>query len=414
MSDRGIAIAVGACLAVAWPGQAIAATGGQSFGSAGEHVFVVPAGVRSLHVRLIGGRGGPGDSMGNVAGATVPGGAPSTVMAVLAVTPGERLYAEVGGNGGPGDPNASPTAGSAPGINGGGAGGEIFPFPCIIFCASISDGGGGGGASDIRTCSVHATTCASLLGRLVVAAGGGGGGGSSTLGSGGPGGNGDAPGISGQPDGHGDAGGGGGGRATTAAGGAVGHGNGGFMGTLGTGGSGQATLGASPGGGGGGLYGGGSGGVGDASSPNPTTLYSAGAGGGGGGSSGVPAGARGVSGYQFVPSVTGARAVIRIAWVLPRPTVVTGSAGSLSSRGAVLTGNVNPNGYAVTRCHFVVRPGGRSVPCSQHVGAGTTAVAVSARLSGLHPATAYRFRLAAASANGPSSGSTLRFRTLSH
>jgi hypothetical protein len=412
-SRRSIAaIALGIGFALAFTSAALGATGSSTYASPGEHAFVVPAGVKRVQVRLIGGRGGAGDSMANDAGASVPGGAPSTVTAVLAVTPGERLYAEVGGNGGPGDPNASVTAGSAPGINGGGAGGEIFPFPCLFFCESIASGGGGGGASDIRTCAEAAAGCNSLLSRLVVAGGGGGGGGSSALGSGGPGGNGDAAGIIGQPDGHGDAGGGGGGRGTPTAPGAVGHGNGGFAGTLGVGGSGQATFGASPGGGGGGLYGGGSGGEGGASSPNQTTLYAAGSGGGGGGSSGVPSAAKGVSDYQFVPTATGAQPLIRFTWVLPRPTVATGAARRLTRTAAVLTGLLDPNGYPVSACHFLLSPGGRSVPCSQHLGAGAKAVGVSARVAGLAPGTGYRFRLAAASANGVATGSTVRFRTL--
>lgn len=409
MFSRSIAaIALGIGFALAFTSAALGATGSSTYTGPGEHVFVVPAGVKSLHVKLIGGRGGAGESA-NGSGATIPGGAPSTAAAILAVTAGEKLYAEVAGDGLP----ATTIGQGSPGINGGGAGGEIFPFPCLFFCQSIPDGGGGGGASDVRTCSALPSKCTSLLSRLVVAAGGGGGGGATTLGSGGAGGNGDAAGVSGQPDGHGDAGGGGGGRATPTAAGAVGFGNGGFNGTLGTGGSGQATFGASPGGGGGGLYGGGSGGEGGAStSPDMQTLYAAGSGGGGGGSSGVPAGAKGVSGYRFVPTATGAQPLIKFSWVLPRPTVATVAARKISSGGALLTGTVDANGFPVTACHFVISPGGRSVPCAQHPGAGTKAVAVSAPVGGLHRASAYRFHLAAASANGTAIGATVHFRTL--
>jgi hypothetical protein len=118
-----------------------------------------------------------------------------------------------------------------------------------------------------------------------------------------------------------------------------------------------------------------------------------------------------VSGYQFVPTATGAEPLVRLIWVLPRPTVATGPAHQITKTAALLTGLVDPNGYPLTNCHFVVSPGARSVPCAQHVGAGTKAIPVSARVTGLQPGTSYRFHLASASANGSATGLTVRFRT---
>jgi hypothetical protein len=56
----------------------------------GEHVFTVPAGVTSIHVVAVGGKGGGGFALGG-AGARTEGD--------LTVTPGQTLYAEVGGAG---------------------------------------------------------------------------------------------------------------------------------------------------------------------------------------------------------------------------------------------------------------------------------------------------------------------------
>jgi hypothetical protein len=112
----------------------------------GEHPFVVPAGVTSIHVVAVGKTGDAGN--GTLAGA---GGDGAMVTADVAVSPGSTVYAEVnigGAIGGHGTDTSSP----AP------------------------TGGTGGGGSDLRTCS--STTCEpSVLNdpRLLVAGGGGGG-----------------------------------------------------------------------------------------------------------------------------------------------------------------------------------------------------------------------------------------------
>jgi hypothetical protein len=145
----------------------LAAAGGaraevQTFTFTGaEQSFTVPAGVTSIQVTAIGGKGG-GAPMG------AAGGFGAFVQATLAVTPGAVLYVAVGGNG------ASDLATGAGGFNGGGSGGQMCgPNGC--------DAGGGGGASDVRTCPRALAACpgggSTLDSRLVVAGGGGGGGG---------------------------------------------------------------------------------------------------------------------------------------------------------------------------------------------------------------------------------------------
>jgi hypothetical protein len=184
----------------------------------GPQSFMVPAGITSLQVDVVGGSG---------AGISAPPPAPGgRVQATLSVTPGETLTIMVGGNG---EMNATSA------FNGGGAG--------------RNGGWGGGGASDIRRVST----------RLIVA-GGGGGGGPAGGGIGGAGG-----GLVGGA-GTGACGGGGGGTQTAGgAGGAGGPGGtAGSPGTSGTGGQGaSAAAGSFTGGsgGGGGYFGGGGGGA---------------------------------------------------------------------------------------------------------------------------------------------------------
>jgi hypothetical protein len=379
-----------------------AETASESLTGAGEHRFVVPAGVSSVQVLLVGGNGGVGN--GNEAG-----GLPATVSATLAVTPGEALFVEVAGNGGPAD-----VPGGGPGGYGGGnAGGEVF----ALF-GSASSGGGGGGASDIRTCSVTAT-CNSLASRLLVAAGGGGGGGNGINGStqiaGGAGGDAGFPGLKGNSDGAGDAPGVGGGEASATAGGSAG-GPSEDAGALGLGGEGQLAVlvGGGGGGGGGGLYGGGGGGAGVGHVNGANEGFGSGGGGGGGGSSGVPAGASGVSGFDDLATAHGAQPQVTISWTRPAPAVLTTTASALTSSSATLNGTVNPNGSQLSDCHFVISPApaaGAELPCTQQVGAASTPIAVSAAVAGLAPSSTYTFTLLATSAQGTSTGGPVTFTT---
>jgi len=207
----------------------------------GEQTFVVPSGVHSLHVHLVGGSGGEGGGAG---------GAGAEVVGELEVEPDETLYVEVGGNG------EDFSEGGEGGFNGGGNG-----------------AGGGGGASDIRL--QPRAEPLSLESRLIIAAGGGGGGGSTSE----PGANGGEAESPGETSTGGNEG-GGAGTASEGGGGAYGCGGFGDVGELGLGGAGgSGEVGTNGGGGGGGgLYGGGGGGGG----------CTFGGGGGGGGSSLVP------------------------------------------------------------------------------------------------------------------------------
>jgi hypothetical protein len=411
----GTATALAALFALAQPAGASAATiASQSFTTPGEHPFVVPAGVTSLQVALVGGIGGAGK--GGASGGS--GGIPATLSAQLAVSPGEIMYAEVAGNG-----EAATGAHNPGGYGGGGEGGARSGF-------GGTGGGGGGGASDVRTCSASAGPSAcggsqSPNSRLIVAGGGGGGGGQGAnpeSSAGGNGGSADQPGSEGHKDTLGDEGGSGGQRATLVAGGAAGGPNlecnpvtgrgcatSGQLGGGGAGGSGVVAGGG--GGGGGGIYGGGGGGGGGFSS---SPLSNGAGGGGGGGSSGVPPGAPGVSGFSLVPTAEDAQPLVQISWTMPPPAVITGAPSAVKSTSVTLTGSVNPDGSQVSDCHFNVvpaPPSGSSVPCVQQVGAGSTPVAVSASLGGLTPSTTYAVTLVASSAQGTGSGAAVPFAT---
>jgi phosphodiesterase/alkaline phosphatase D-like protein len=98
----------------------------------------------------------------------------------------------------------------------------------------------------------------------------------------------------------------------------------------------------------------------------------------------------------------------------PAPTAVTGAASGISPTGATLTGNVNPNGRP-TNWHFEYGTStsyGSSTP-SQNAGSGTSAVGVSAPVSGLTAGRTYHFRLVATSDGGTSHGSDQSFTATS-
>ena len=125
-------------LAILSPAVAGAATASLTFTGTGEEPYIVPAGVTSVSVTLVGAPGGTGNN--EYPQHDAPGGVAGTAQATIAVSPGQVLFAEVGSAGAPGL-GVTPGAG---GSNGGGAGGYNAP------------GGGGGGATDVRLCSVTA------------------------------------------------------------------------------------------------------------------------------------------------------------------------------------------------------------------------------------------------------------------
>ncbi len=405
-------IGVALTLALALPtagAQASIAT--HAFTTTGEHAFVVPSAVTGLRVTLVGGIGATGTSTGAT---PAPGGRGATVSGSIAVTPGETLYAEVAGNG----QVSSPAAGGG-GYGGGGDGG-----PIVVLFAGAPGGGGGGGASDIRSCPTGGagpSGCSSLNSRLIVAAGGGGGGGAGldalpviVGGSGG------AAELAGGNGAHSvkDLGGDGGQPGTSAAGGAAGGNsseNPATAGQFAKGGSGGVSITGGGGGGGGGLFGGGGGGAGNATVDwNAQKFSGGGGGGGGGGTSGVPAGAVGVSEYALQPTAAGAGPAVTISWTEPAPTVATAAPTTVTASTAALAGSVDPNGYQITDCHFVISPApvtGATVPCAQQVGAGTGALAVTAGAVGLAPDTSYTATLIAASAPGVATGQPVAFTT---
>jgi hypothetical protein len=209
-----------------------------------QQSFTVPAGITSMHVVAIGGKGGANHYQ------TVFGGFGAVVSADVAVTPGQVLIVVVGGNGG----DAETGPGGEGGFNGGGAGGNPGGQ------GSFGPGGGGGGMSDVHTADGF------LTGGLIVAAGGGGSGGGFAGGAGGnaadaDGQNGEA-GAAGTAKNQGVAGGSGGapGNSTTGAGKGSGGGGNGSIGSGGAGGDGNYNLSAAAGGGGGGGFFGGAGG----------------------------------------------------------------------------------------------------------------------------------------------------------
>jgi hypothetical protein len=98
----------------------------------------------------------------------------------------------------------------------------------------------------------------------------------------------------------------------------------------------------------------------------------------------------------------------------PPPSVVTMVAQPVGSSSATLTATVDPNGVVVTDCRLEYGsslPYGASAPCTPSPGGGEGAVAVSAEVSGLKPATTYHFRISATNAGGTAVGEDQVFET---
>ena len=123
--------------------------------------------------------------------------------------------------------------------------------------------------------------------------------------------------------------------------------------------------------------------------------------------------------YHFRISATNAAGVSKGAdetlLTLPNaPTVVTKAASPIGQSTATLTGTVNPNGGEVTKCEFeygTTVSYGSTAPCSPAPGSGTSAVAVSAAITGLSANTTYHFRISATNAGGTSKGSDETLKT---
>jgi hypothetical protein len=94
------------------------------------------------------------------------------------------------------------------------------------------------------------------------------------------------------------------------------------------------------------------------------------------------------------------------------PAAATGSASNVAQSSATVTGALNPNGTD-TQYHFEygTTTAYGSNTASTGAGAGTARVAASADLTGLKSATAYHYRLVAASSAGTTDGADQTFTT---
>jgi hypothetical protein len=105
---------------------------------------------------------------------------------------------------------------------------------------------------------------------------------------------------------------------------------------------------------------------------------------------------------------------VELHWDSPvaAPSAATGTATDVTTTGATLNGTVNPNGAATT-VSFEWGPTTSygQTTAGQAVGAGSTAQAISAALTGLSPCTTYHYRAKATSAGGTTTGDDASFRT---
>jgi PKD repeat protein len=94
------------------------------------------------------------------------------------------------------------------------------------------------------------------------------------------------------------------------------------------------------------------------------------------------------------------------------PGVTTNAASNVGYNAATLNGSVNPNGLDTTaQFEYGTTTSYGGTTASQSVGSGSTAVTVSAALSGLVPNTTYHFRIDATNTAGTSLGSDRTFTT---
>lgn len=96
------------------------------------------------------------------------------------------------------------------------------------------------------------------------------------------------------------------------------------------------------------------------------------------------------------------------------PQVQTLPATDVTTTGVMLHGSLNPNGVAVTDCHFdlgTTTSYGQTVGCNpSYVGSGTSSAAISAAI-GVDPGTTYHYRLVATNTNGTANGQDMTFTT---
>jgi hypothetical protein len=101
---------------------------------------------------------------------------------------------------------------------------------------------------------------------------------------------------------------------------------------------------------------------------------------------------------------------------LPNPPIaVTGLASPVGQTTATMNASVNPSGGAVSECKLEYGTSTTyesSAPCVPSPGSGSSAVSVSASVSGLSANTTYHFTVVAKNAGGPATGKDQRFTTL--
>jgi hypothetical protein len=96
------------------------------------------------------------------------------------------------------------------------------------------------------------------------------------------------------------------------------------------------------------------------------------------------------------------------------PAVITTAASAITSSSATLNGTVNPDSANVTACTFEYGTSvsyGKTASCSSLPGSGSSAVAVSAAISGLAASTTYDYRLVATNSTGTTDGTNETFKT---
>jgi hypothetical protein len=118
--------------------------------------------------------------------------------------------------------------------------------------------------------------------------------------------------------------------------------------------------------------------------------------------------------WTFAAVVVCALVCAPLALAASSPTVTPSSVTAIGQTGATLRGTVNPNGSATTyqfSWGTTNALGNLSPAAATSVGAGTAAVAETAKLTGLSPATTYYYALVATNSFGTTSTPVETFKT---
>ncbi len=124
--------------------------------------------------------------------------------------------------------------------------------------------------------------------------------------------------------------------------------------------------------------------------------------------------------YRVVATNTGGTSTgtpDKAAQTLPNSPMVTTTAGgtAIAQTSAKVAGSVNPNGGAVSNCkveYGLTTSYSSEASCGSLPGASSSAVGVSATLTGLAANTTYHFRVVATNAGGTGEGADQEFKTL--